>query len=242
MKEDKIQNFQFDIKSMDHDYSVNKKNVCVVKIPGKSYKLDVTVYPHLYNIDVIANVDGNVDLLIGQDYANCFQPLDLLKKNKNESYAFQTPLGIVVHGPSSQSVVSNRVVSNLVSVSTPQSDVNKLCEVKSLDILPDKKCGLSDYVCFQSVGVLDHGDVPIQLSEDKVLGDAWNSGPQPDYFDVDIHVPDTGAIHGWFIVRFSLFQFSPVTRPTFPGRSIIATTSAEQISTISGHRSYVICS
>ena len=135
MKENKIQNFQFDTKSMDHDYSVNKKNVFVVdKIPGKSYKLDVTVYPHLYNINVIANVDGNIDLLIGQDYADCFQPLELLKRNENEPYAVRTPLGIVVHGPSSQHVVSNCVVSNLVSVSTPQSDINKLCEIESLDI------------------------------------------------------------------------------------------------------------
>ena len=29
---------------------------------------------------------GSIDLLIGQDYADCFQPLELLKENKNEPY------------------------------------------------------------------------------------------------------------------------------------------------------------
>ena len=195
---------KFDIESMDHNYSVNMKNIFVVdKIPGKSYKLDVSVYPHLYNIDVVDSFDGNIDLLIGQDYAECFQPLELLRGNKNEPYAVRTPLGIVVHGPSSQHVVSDCVVSNLVSVSTPQSDVNKLCELENLDILQDSQCDLLDEVYPQSVGVLDFNNVPIQLLESKyVLGDTWNPGPQLDYFCVDMVVPFPCVIYRWIIFYF----------------------------------------
>ena len=106
----------FDIESMDHNYCVNMTNIFVVDhIPGKAYNLDVTQYPHLYNIDVIDDFDDRIDLLIGQDYADCFQPLELLKGNKNEPYAVRTPLGYVVYGPNSQHVASNCVVSNLVS-------------------------------------------------------------------------------------------------------------------------------
>ena len=193
----------FDIASMDHNYSVNMKNIFVVdKIPGKSYKLDVTVYPHLYNIDVVDNFDGNIDLLIGQDYAECFQPLELLRGNKNEPYAVQTPLGIVVHGPSSQHVVSDCVVSNFVSVSTSQSDVNRPCKLESLEVLPDSQCDLLDDVHLQSVGVLGFDDVPIELSESKVLGDTWNPGPQLGYFCVDMLVPLPGVIYRWIIFSF----------------------------------------
>ena len=68
----------FDIESMDHNYCMNMTNIFVVDhIPGKAYNLDATQYPHLYNIDVIDNFDGRIDLLIGQDYADCFQPLEL---------------------------------------------------------------------------------------------------------------------------------------------------------------------
>ena len=135
----------FDIESMDHNYCVNMTNIFVVDdIPGKAYNLDLTQYPHLYNIDVIDNFDGRIDLLIGQDYADCFQPLELLKGNKNEPYAVRTPLGYVVHGPNSQHVASNCVVSNLVSASTLQRDVNRLWELDQFDIAPDAKCIMSD--------------------------------------------------------------------------------------------------
>ena len=78
----------FDIESMDHSCNINMRNTFVVEtILGKSYELDVTSYPHLYDIDVIDDFDGTIDLLIGQDYAACFQLLELLKGNKNEPYA-----------------------------------------------------------------------------------------------------------------------------------------------------------
>ena len=194
---------KFDIESMDHNYSVNMKNIFVVdKIPGKSYKLDVTVYPHLYNIDVVDNFDGNIDLLICQDYAECFQPLELLRGNKNEPYAVRTPLGIVVHGPSSQHVVSDCVVSNFVSVATPRTDVNTPCKLESSEILPDSQCDMLDDDHFQTVGVLGFDDVSTELSESKVLGDTWNPGPQLCYFGVNMLVPLTGVIYRWITFSF----------------------------------------
>ena len=187
----------FDIESIDHSCNRNIRNTFVVDtIAGKSYKLDVTSYPHFYDIDVIDDFDGTVDLLFGQDYADCFQPLELLKGNKNEPCAVRTPLGYVVHGPSSQHVASNCAVSNLVSVSTSQGDVKKSCKLESFDILPDSQCDLLDDVHLQSVGVLGFEDVLIELFESKVLGDTWNPGPQLDYFCVDMLVPLLGVIYG----------------------------------------------
>ena len=163
----------FDIESMDHIYCMNMTNIFVVDhIPGKAYNLDVTQYPHLYNIDVIDDFDGSIDLLIGQDYADCFQPLELLKGNKNEPYVVRTPLGYVVHGPNSQHVASNCVVSNLVSVSTLQGDVNRLWEVDQFDIVPDAKCILSDDGKDNPADIVSRGTSPDRLHES-----IWLQGP-----------------------------------------------------------------
>ena len=163
----------FDIESMDHNYCMNMTNIFVVDhIPGKAYNLDVTQYPHLYNIDVIDNFDGRVDLLIGQDYADCFQPLELLKGNKNEPYAVRIPLGYVVHGPNSQHVASNCVVSNLVSTSTLQRDVNKLRQLDQFDIVPDAKCIMSDDGKDNPADIVSRGTSP-----DRFHKSIWLQGP-----------------------------------------------------------------
>ena len=163
----------FDIESMDHNYRVNMTNIFVVDdIPGKAYHLDVTQYPHLYNIDVIDNFDGRIDLLIGQDYADCFQPLELLKGNKNEPYAVRIPLGYVVHGPNSQHVASNCAVSNLVSTSTLQRDVNKLRQLDQFDIVPDAKCIMSDDGKDNPADIVSCGTSP-----DRFRKSIWLQGP-----------------------------------------------------------------
>ena len=78
------------------------KNVHVVEsIPTKKYAIDVNRYPHLREIDAISSFDHEVDLLIGQDYACCFVPLDVLKGQQDEPYAVKTPLGYVIHGANS---------------------------------------------------------------------------------------------------------------------------------------------
>ena len=163
----------FDIKSMDHNYCMNLTNIFVVDhIPGQAYNLDVTQYPHLYNIDVIDDFDGSIDLLIGQDYADCFQPLELLKGNKNEPYAVRTPLGYVVHGPNSQHVASNCVVSNLVYASTLQRDVNRLRQLDQFDIVPDAKCIMSDDGKDNPADIVSRGTSP-----DRFHKSIWLQGP-----------------------------------------------------------------
>ena len=163
----------FDIESVDHNYCVNMTNIFVVDhIPGKAYNLDVTQCSHMYNIDVIDDFDGSIDLLIGQDYADCFQPLELLKGNKNEPYAVRTPLGYVVHGPNSQHVVSNCVVSNLVSASTLQRDVNRLWELDQFDIVPDAKCIMLDDGKDNPADIVSRGTSP-----DRLHKSIWLQGP-----------------------------------------------------------------
>ena len=87
------------VDSLDHKFHIDMKNVYVVdSIPTKPFNIDVDSYSHLKYIDVVTSVDHDVDLLIGQDYASCFVPLDVRKGRHNEPYAVRTPLGYVVNG------------------------------------------------------------------------------------------------------------------------------------------------
>ena len=87
------------VDSPDHKFHIDMKNVYVVdSIPTKPFHIDVDSYSHLKDIDVVTSVDHDVDLLIGQDYASCFVPLDVRKGRHNEPYAVRTPLGYVVNG------------------------------------------------------------------------------------------------------------------------------------------------
>ena len=87
------------VDSLDHKFHIDMKNVYVVdSIPTKPFNIDVDSYSHLKDIDVVTSVDHDVDLLIGQDYASCFVPLDVRKGRHNKPYAVRTPLGYVVNG------------------------------------------------------------------------------------------------------------------------------------------------
>ena len=79
-------------------------------------------YPYMNGIDVKDRFDGHIDLLIGQYYAECFQPLHLIKGNRNDPYDVKTPLGYVIHGPNTGHVASHSVVSNLLSASEIEND------------------------------------------------------------------------------------------------------------------------
>ena len=87
------------IESVDRNFSIDMRSIYVVdSIPTKSYTIDVKAYSHLRDIDFVSTFDHEVDLLIGQDYASCFVPLEIRKGLKNEPYAVRTPLGYVVNG------------------------------------------------------------------------------------------------------------------------------------------------
>ena len=106
------------VDSVNHDFSVDMENILVTdSIPTRSYNVDVEAYSHLQDLDIINTCHQRVDLLIGQDYARCFRPLDVRSGNENEPYAVKTPLGYVLNGASSSDVSHNSTVSHLTTTS-----------------------------------------------------------------------------------------------------------------------------
>ena len=76
------------IESFDCNFSIDMRSIYIVdSIPTKSYTVDVNAYSHLRDVDFVSTFDHEVDLLIGQDYASCFVPLEVRKGLKNEPYA-----------------------------------------------------------------------------------------------------------------------------------------------------------
>ena len=135
----------FSIESLNHDFDIDMHSIFVVdSIPGKPYNLDISTYSHLHGLDVIDRFDGHIDLLIGQDYADCFMPLDLLKGKKYEPYAVMTPLGYVVYGPNSNHTVGNSVISHSISTTQLDSDISKLWELDQSDVCSDTAMSVED--------------------------------------------------------------------------------------------------
>ena len=133
------------VESLDHKFSIDMKNVYVVNsVPTKPFNVDVNRYSHLRDIDVVSSFDHDVDLLIGQDYARCFLPLDVRKGSKDEPYAVRTPLGYVLYGASSDDGCNKLTVSHFISASMVDFNTDKLwesdrCDVKLLHVdAPDK--------------------------------------------------------------------------------------------------------
>ena len=77
------------------------------------------------DIDVVTSVDHDVDLLIGQDYASCFVPLDVRKGHHNEPYAVRTPLGYVVNDVNNDYGYQDTTVSHLILASKTECSIDK---------------------------------------------------------------------------------------------------------------------
>ena len=159
------------IESIDRNFSIDMRSIYVVdSIPTKSYTIDVKAYSHLRDIDFVSTFDHEVDLLIGQDYASCFVPLEVRKGLKNEPYAVRTPLGYVVNGGNGG--YHNSAISHLISTTTIERDISKLWELDQYDTSPT--CGYTqderrviDLWDDQSVLVDKHWVIPIPWN-DKV--------------------------------------------------------------------------
>ena len=104
------------IESLDNEFCSDMKNICVTDcILTTSYAMDVNMYHHLSGLDLVNPFHATVDVLIGQDYASCFLPLEVCKGIRDEPFAVRTPLGYVIHGHKSTHIVGHSVVSNFVS-------------------------------------------------------------------------------------------------------------------------------
>ena len=127
---------------------------------------------HLRDLDVVSSFDHDVDLLIGQDYARCFLPLDVRKGSKDEPYAVRTPLGYVLYGASSDDGCSKLTVSHFISTSMVDFNTNKLwesdrCDVKLLHVdAPDKHRVTEPPLDDKCTPVNDRCVIPIELRDE----------------------------------------------------------------------------
>ena len=161
------------VESLNHKFSIDMKNVYVVNsVPTKPFNVDVTRYSHLRDLDVVSSFDHDVDLLIGQDYARCFLPLDVRKGSKDEPYAVRTPLGYVLYGASSDDGCSKLTVSHFIFTSMVDFNINKLwesdrCDVKLLHVdAPDKHRVTEPPLDDKCTPVNDRCVIPIELRDE----------------------------------------------------------------------------
>ena len=135
IKQSSIVNFTVD--SVNHDFTCDFKSIFVVNsIPGIPYKINVNLYPYLYSLDLVDNFDGHIDVLIGQDYASCFMPIDVYRGSNDEPYAVRTPLGYTINGLHPLCCVNQSIVSNFITTSTCtiDNDIHRLWELDQCDV------------------------------------------------------------------------------------------------------------
>ena len=95
----------FMLESMDRSASVSLSHVFVWdKIPVKCDYLDVSQYEHLKDLDLFTGDVQEIDLLIGQDFAQCLMPLHTFRgENISDPYAVLTMLGTVLNSSTKRS-------------------------------------------------------------------------------------------------------------------------------------------
>ena len=134
-----VQSKQVSMKISSGDESMYITGLKVVEsIPVSSASLDQNMYPHLQDLDVSANIECyEVDILIGQDFADAFFPLETRKGNPGDPYAVRYKFGWGLNGRAPNQSVNNLVICNLVSANraTP-------CESQYSEFQPisDMKC------------------------------------------------------------------------------------------------------
>ena len=90
----------------------------VESIPVTSASLDQGRFPHMQGLDLSANVEcQDIDILIGQDFADALLPLDIRKGAPGEPYAVCYKSGWGLSGHAIKQSVSNLVICNFVSTS-----------------------------------------------------------------------------------------------------------------------------
>ena len=123
-----------DVQSVDNCESLHMSDVYVVDdIPAHSpcTSLEIEKYPHLQNIELPCfKQNVKVHLLIGQDNAEAFIPLDIRKGRRGEPFAVKTLFGWCLNG-SIPTTVSKRVISHFVTnVHSIEEQVNKLWAIE----------------------------------------------------------------------------------------------------------------
>ena len=102
-------------------------------IPVQSTPVDTSSYSYFDGIGPLTAYDSDVtvQLLIGQDNAEAFVPLDVKRGKPGEPFAMRTLFGWCINGQSDVQKTSCRAVSNFVSVMPIDEQVSKLWEIEN---------------------------------------------------------------------------------------------------------------
>lgn len=123
-----------DLSLMSNDGSTEFKlsSVYVVEsIPVNQQAVDFHSYSHISDLP-IAVLPGKVDVLIGQDHADALVPLQVRRGKEGEPFAIRTLLGWSVNGPVTSNVkVGKSVISNFITTSKLESDIQKLWDIEN---------------------------------------------------------------------------------------------------------------
>ena len=138
-----------DVISLDYKGpQVQLRNVFVVpSIPVSQSEIfqprDVQRWAHLSHLKLPA-LQSDVDLLIGNNYGQALEPLEVIKGGQTGVYAVRTILGWVVNGPISPGY-GRHVSSNFVRTDSLQVEFEKFCNREFEDIAcEDEKMSVED--------------------------------------------------------------------------------------------------
>ncbi|KAG1669999.1 hypothetical protein GQR58_017185 [Nymphon striatum] len=122
--------------SSEEGESLKMGRVFVIdNIPVQNVKFNVDNLNHLKELDLHIYQSGKiqVDILIGQDYAEALMPLEVRRGSRHEPFAVRTMFGWCMNGNLSTQKVNRRVISNFILRNKDNiiEDLGKLWELEN---------------------------------------------------------------------------------------------------------------
>ena len=171
-EEKNVQVVDLYVSTMNRNQVVKLSQVFVIDaIPASVPDCDLGEFEHLRDLS-IGRINGDVNLLIGQDHSEALLPLETRKGQHGQPFAVRTILGWSLNGPiNSFHKVSNRVISHFVKAGQIEDDVQRLWSVENEGIGGDKMgMSLEDKRVFnlwenQVQHIDKHFQLPVPLKE-----------------------------------------------------------------------------
>ena len=141
------------LTSASNDNYVTCTAYVIDVIPIIFPSVDVSTYPHLQDLPLTANyMYGDVEVLLGQDCADAFVPLEIRKGLTGQPFATRTMLGWSLNSPAYVERPTSSVIANFISASCIERNINQLWDIDN-----------------------DYNNVRSLSHEDKKVIDLWNS-------------------------------------------------------------------
>ena len=130
---------QFEIAAVDSDRSHSIKAYTRTSIAAKPSNPHSLSLSHFEGIPFSHARAENVSVIIGQDYAHLFKPMEVRSGKDHEPYAVKTPLGWVINGTGANNGMES---VNFVSTGSLERQVERFWRVEGWDSFADE-CALS---------------------------------------------------------------------------------------------------